>query len=273
MSSPEDNIREQALIALTKLNDIDAMTDHIIGMNITGSVLALVKSETSIVILRKVAHLLEHLFTDGSENFSNANIGEIALALCILIKQTDRDILIWTVSTISSLIENYSYCSEKMQFVIDTDILKDLVPLLSNEYVNYPVLRSILNISNISDEHISAVIAQDPLSYFHILLTNQFNKLRGDASRCLSIIIERSPSQVQAVIDFHLMQIIIANLQHEDSQVQYFSAQIIANIANKGTDDQIKELFCSDAIIERLFGKLQHCEWCAKLVSNEFLLI
>lgn len=263
-----------SLDRLTNMIDDTDREEQMVREKITEVLLVLDKAETSIIVLRNVAQLLKCVCADGNEKFTNTSIRKIISALYTLIKQSDDAILTDTVTTVNYIIRNYRDCPENMQFFINNNILVDLISLLSHgdAKIQEIVLRSIFDIITISNEYIRAVLAQNPLSHFPMLLTHLTHKIRLDASWCLSVIIDRSPSQVQVLIDLSLMPLVIANLGHEDSEVQISSAKIIFNITKRGTKEQIKELFCSDVTIERFFDELQQCHWRALSVSFDEIL-
>ena len=125
--------------------------------------------------------------------------------------------------------------------VIDSDIVRHLIPLLSHSDVKVQTaaLRAVGNIVTGTDEQTQYVLNFDALSHFQQLLMHSKEKINKEAVWFLSNITAGNQDQVQSVIDHKLIPLIIHHLDKGDFQTQKEAAWVVSNLTISGTPAQV----------------------------------
>ncbi|XP_063778871.1 importin subunit alpha-3-like [Pseudophryne corroboree] len=248
LNSPHQDVCEQAMWELGNIiGDGPQCRDYIISLGFVKKVLSFIKPSSPITFLRNVTWAMVNLCRHKDPPPPMETIQEILPALCVLIHNTDINILLGTVWALSYLTDAGN---EQIQMVIDSGIVKNLVPLLSNPEVQVQIaaLRAVGNIVTGTDAQTQVVLNCDALSHFPALLTHFMEKINKEAVWFLSNITAGNHQQVQAVIDGNLIPIIIHLLDKGDFGTQKKAAWAITNLTVSGRKDQVANLIQQNVI-------------------------
>jgi len=244
LMSPEEDVREQAVWALGNVaGDSPDCRNMVLRYNALPYVLQIIgHPETKLATLRNATWTLSN-FTRGkpAPDFELVRPGIPTLAS--LAQSDDIDVLTdacWALSYLSDGDD------DKIQAVIDTDIVGRLVHLLShpNASILTPALRTLGNIVTGNDQQTQTVINKGALKSFHYLLSSPTSKKNVKKETCWTIsnITAGTQEQLQAVIDADIIPPLIDLLANADFEVKKEAAWAISNSTTGGRKDQVEAL-------------------------------
>lgn len=237
MQSPDANVCEQAVWGLGNIiGDGEKLRDFCIETGVVTPLLALVKPTIPISTLRNVAWVILNLCRHKNPPLAVAIIKQILPVLCDLIRNKDVQVLedtAWALSHLSNI------GSKTTQLVIDSGIVRHLVPLLSHAEDKLKVaLRAVGNIVLGTNDQTQVVLDCKALNHFPALLKNPKMKIRQEALLILSNIHAGTESQIQAVIDAGLLPKIIESLSSNEFLVQREAVWAVVNLVTCGSEKQ-----------------------------------
>ncbi|MFH4980660.1 hypothetical protein AB6A40_007369 [Gnathostoma spinigerum] len=242
LSSGNMNVCEQAVWALGNIiGDGPHFRDYCIQLGIVDPLLKFISPGIPIGFLRNVTWVMVNLCRSKDPPPSPEIVQTLLSALALLIHHTDQNILVDTVWALSYLTDGGN---DQIQMVIDSDVVKHLVPLLSHAEVKVQTaaLRAVGNIVTGTDEQTQHVLDCGVLEQMPALLTHPKEKINKEAVWFLSNITAGNQAQVQAVIDAGLIPMIIHLLAKGDFQTQKEAAWAVSNVTISGRVDQVEYL-------------------------------
>eukprot|EP00899_Mesostigma_viride_P007416 jgi/Mesvir1/16676/Mv15078-RA.1 len=242
LMSPSDDVREQAVWALGNIaGDSPKCRDLVLSHNAMMPLLAQLNENSKISMLRNATWTLSN-FCRGKPQ-PNFELSKPALpALKYLIESNDEEVLTdacWALSYLSD------GTNDKIQAVIEADVCKRLVDLLSHHSpsVLIPALRTVGNIVTGDDNQTQMVINCNALPALHNLLTmNHKKSIKKEACWTVSNITAGNKEQIQAVIDNNIIPPLIQLLATAEFDIKKEAAWAISNATSGGAHDQIKYL-------------------------------
>ena len=130
LRSPHQNVCEQAVWALGNIiGDGPHLRDYVISLGVVQPLLGFITPEIPISFLRNVTWVVVNLCRSKDPPPPVQTIREILPALNMLIHHADLNILVDTVWALSYLTDGGN---EQIQMVIDSEVVRKLVPLLSH---------------------------------------------------------------------------------------------------------------------------------------------
>uniref|UniRef100_A0A914YQJ9 Uncharacterized protein n=1 Tax=Panagrolaimus superbus TaxID=310955 RepID=A0A914YQJ9_9BILA len=212
LRSPSLNVCEEAVWALGNIiGDGPHFRDYCIQLGIVEELLKFVAAEIPLNFLRNVTWVMVNLWCIKDPPPSHEILSSHLPALAVLIHHHDSSVLVDPVCALSYLIDN------QIQLVIDSDVVKSLVPLLNHPEVEVQTLalRAVGNFVIGADEQIQLVLDCGALQVMDKLLMHPKENINKEAVWFLSNITAGNEEQVQAVIDAGLIPLIISLLDRE----------------------------------------------------------
>jgi hypothetical protein len=249
LKSPQQHVCEQAVWALGSIiGDGPQCRDLIIKLGVVEPLLQFINSEKSISFLWNVTWVILNLCRSKDPPPADDTIKQLLPALAFLIQNTDTNILVDTVWTISYLTEAGDSI---IQFVLDAGFVPYLVPLLGHQEVKVvtAALRAVGNIVTGTDQQTQSVLNFDALNYFHTLLNHPKQKIIKEAVWFLSNITAGTKAQVQAVIDANLLPQVISLLAKGVLATRREAAWCINNLSQSGMKEQMAYVLQHDVLV------------------------
>ncbi|XP_071038689.1 importin subunit alpha-1 isoform X3 [Parasteatoda tepidariorum] len=240
LSSPHANVAEKAVWALRKIAGDGVYCDLIIGNNIIPPLQALLTPDISPLLRRNITGIFLNICINMPPPFDA--IMMVLPSLAELINDNDQEVVRDSLCTISCLTEG---SNRERQEVVNVGILPRLCELLKWREVSIllPALSAVGNIICLDDEHAETVINVGALQ---TLLRHPDNSIVEEAC---SVIFNTAgtPTQIQALIDDGLVDLVIDVLRKDDYEsqnkaiwaVKSEAIWVIKSITSGGTIEQI----------------------------------
>ncbi|KAK2714351.1 importin subunit alpha-4-like isoform X2 [Artemia franciscana] len=249
LKSPHPNVCEQAVWALGNIiGDGAQLRDYVISLGVVDLLLTFVLAEIPISFKRNVAWVIVNLCRNKDPPPPIETITKILPALDVLIKSNDSNIVVDSAWALSYLTDGGN---NQIQIVIESGILKRLVPLLAHREVKVQTaaLRAVGNIVTGTDAQTQAVLDENVLMYFPNLLQHPKEKIIKEALWFLSNVTAGNVNQVQTVIDAQLLPFIVLHLDKAEFQTQKEAAWAVTNLTISGRKQQIAALIHAGVVM------------------------
>ncbi|KAK7262316.1 hypothetical protein RJT34_29883 [Clitoria ternatea] len=249
LSSPSDDIREQAVWALGNVA-VDSLScrDLVLNHGVLVPLLAQLNEHAKLSMLR-IATCTLAILCRGNPEPSFEQVRPAVPALGRLIFSNDEEVLTeacWALSYLS--VSNGP--KGQIQALIEAGVCPQLVQLLGHpsRLVLIPALCTVSNISMGDGMHVQCLINHGALPCLLNLLTHQFeNSILREACWAISSFTAGDTEQKQAVIDAGLIAPLVSLLENAELDIQKEAAWALSN-ASYGTPEQIKYLISQGCI-------------------------
>ena len=244
MSSPSDDVREQAVWALGNIaGDSPECRDIVLHTGALVPLLSQLSAHSKLSMLRNATWTLSN-FCRGKPQPVLELVKPALPTLAKLIYSADQEVLTdacWALSYLSD------GSNDRIQAVVESDgVCSRLVELLmhSSPNVQTPALRTLGNVATGSDTQTQVVIDCGVLPALLSLLQSPKKSIRKEACWTISNITAGNYAQIQCVIEDHLIEPLIEVLlsKEENFAIKNDAAWAIVNATSGGTPDQIKYL-------------------------------
>jgi HEAT repeat protein len=235
LKSADIGIKEQAIWCLGNIaGDSSAFRDAVLNANVLPPLLEILENTDRLSLLENSIWTLSNLCRGKLPRPEWSIISHAIPVLSKLIYSEDQHVLINCCWSVSYLVDNQP---EKIQVVLETDIPKRLVALLSHESsaVQIPTLRAVGNIVTGTDEQTEVLVKHGVLPVLAHLLSSPHESIRREACWAISNIAAGSSSQVEAVIEHNLIPSLIHLMVNADFRTRKEACWVITNIASEGT--------------------------------------
>ena len=244
MSSPSDDVREQAVWALGNIaGESPECRDLVLHAGALAPLLSQLSTDSKLAMLRNATFTLSN-FCRGKPQPVLELVTPALPKLATMIYTTDQEVLTdacWALSYLSN------GSNDRIQAVVESDgVCSRLVELLmhSSPNVQIPALRTLGNVATGSDTQTQVVIDCGVLPALLSLLQSPKKSIRKEACWIISNIAAGTRDQIQCVIEENLIEPLVEVLliEEEDLGVKKEAAWVISNATATGTPDQIKHL-------------------------------
>lgn len=235
LKSSEVYIKEQAVWGLGNIaGDSPSFRDAVLNANVLPPLLKILDTTDSLSLLGNAVWTLSNLCRGKIPPPDWSLISHAIPVLAKLIYSEDQHVLIDCCWSVSYLVDNQP---EKIQVVLETDIPKRLVNLLSHEApaVQIPTLRAVGNIVTGTDEQTELLVKYGVLPALASLLSAPQESIRRETCWAISNIAAGSSSHVEAVIEHNLIPTLIHLMVKADFRTRKEACWVITNIASEGT--------------------------------------
>lgn len=243
LKSPDCNVREQCVWALGNIaGDGPHLRDAVIEAGAIDSLIALVRPDTKVPLLRNIAWTLSNLCRNKNPSPSLQSCCRCLPVFAQFLCHDDAEVLGDTCWALSYITDG---SDDKIQAVIDSGILPRVVSLLSHNetQVITPALRAIGNIVTGNDEQTQAVVnSPSCLQTLGHLLSHSKANIQKEAGWAISNITAGNQLQIQAVIDAEIIPGVISLMSNGDFKSQKEAVWVITNLTSGGTLQQIAYL-------------------------------
>jgi hypothetical protein len=241
LSSPSDNVREQAVWALGNIaGDSPECRDLVLHTGALVPLLSQLSAHSKLSMLRNATWTLSN-FCRGKPQPVLELVKPALPTLAKLIYSADQEVLTdacWALSYLSD------GSNDRIQAVVESGVCARLVELLMHPSpsVQTPALRTVGNVVTGDDLQTQVVINCGVLPMLLSLLQSPKKSIRKEACWTISNITAGNRDQIQCVIEDHLVQPLVEVLSEEDFDIKKEAAWAISNATSGGTPDQIKFL-------------------------------
>ena len=250
LSSPDDNVRGQAVWALGNISGDSPQTrDLVLQSQALVPLLGQLTESSPVSILRNATWTLSNLCRGKPQPpFHMVSPALPCLARLISVVGQDEEVLTdacWALSYLSG------GTNDKIQAVIDAGVVRQLVELAHRHpspKLQTPVLRTVGNIVTGDDRQTQIAIDCGALPCLLHLLDNHKKSIRKEACWTISNITAGNKDQIQKVIDCGLVPPLVQLLATADFDIKKEAAWAISNATTCGTAEQIRYLVTQQCI-------------------------
>lgn len=260
LSSSNPSVAEQAVWALGNIaGDGTTSRDLVLEHNVMPALIELITPSVSTAFLRNIVWTISNLCRHKCPPPSFESVRVCLPLLNKLLHYTDNDVVADTCWALSYLTDG---SNDKIQAVVDTGMVPQLISHLSNPEVNVltPALRTVGNIVTGTDSQTDSIINAGGLAQLSHLLAHPRSNIVKEAAWTVSNITAGNQNQIQAVIDSGVLMPLLNVLHTGDYKSQKEAVWAVTNFTSGGSVEQIFTLLQYN-IIPSLCNMLDSKDW------------
>ena len=242
-TSQNHDVQDQVVWALGNIaGDSTMCRDEVLEAGILDPLLKLLEPSQRMNMCRNGVWTLSNLCRGKSPPPDFQKVSKSLPILARFIYHEDNEVLsdsCWALSYLSDGPNN------KIQAVIDANVCRRLVELLSYRSCNNVIssaLRAVGNIVTGDDAQTQVILNCNALPALHQLLTFEKDSVVKEACWTISNIAAGNMQQIQAIIDAGIFPLLINILQSAEYKTRKEAAWAVTNSTSGGTAEQIKYL-------------------------------